>query len=261
MRFAARFGLHIEPRTAVAITQLRDGLGQISRERVHAELVGMLKAPHAGEAVRLLTRLRLVETLWPALVTHDPGLFRTERRLRALCDGVHWASIDAPDAATHVGFSPVVDLPFPLALAGFLWAARSPAGELPPAIGEGLRLSTNEGRTLRDIWRLADELVALLQGPSLPAVRPDDVVLIRLLRQPQADAALRLLVAEADNGPAAWPHSARTWLRALRRMRIRTPVVQWSPSLWVNGASLTALGYAPSPHYRVAIAAAEAVQL
>lgn len=261
VRFAARFGLHIEPSTARAIRELRDGLGQISRERVHAELVGMLKAPHAGEAVRLLTRLGLVESLWPALVEQDPELFRTERRLRALCDGVHWASIDAPDSTSHDGFSPVVDLPFPLALAGFLWAARSSDLELSSSIAADLRLSTSEGRTLRDIWEIADALVAMLKRPTLPTVRDDNVALIRLLRQPHADAALRLLVAEADNGPVDWPHSARTWLRALRRMRMRTPVAKWSPQRWVTGASLTKLGYSPSPHYRVAIAAAEAVQL
>ncbi len=261
VRFAARFGLHIETKTAAAIMRLRDGLGQISRERVHAELVGMLKPPHAGEAVRLLSRLGLAQTLWPALVAQDPGLRRTERRLRALCDGVHWASLETNLAPSRDSLPAVVGLPFALALAGFLWTARPTGGALPEGIAADLRLSTAETRMLRDIWRIADVLLASLCAPQLPAVRATDAGTARLLREPHADAALRLLIAEADNDPSGWPHSARTWLRALRRLRLETPIAQWRPQLWVTGEDLKRLGHAPSATFRVAITAAETVQL
>ena len=264
VRFAARFGLHIEPATAAAISRSHDGLSQISRERVHAELVGMLKPPHAGEAVRLLARLRLAERLWPTLIGRDPGLLRTERRMRALCDGVHWAALEGASSApgsSFEGHPSITGLPFTLALAGFLWAVWPRGGPLPEAIVAGLRLSVAETRAVREIWQSADGLIGLLLAPKLPPIRADDATLARLLRAPQADAARRLLIAEADTAPSGWPHSARTWLRALRRLRRATPVMTWRPALWVTGATLKALGYPPSPHFRRALAAAETVQL
>ena len=114
---------------------------------------------------------------------------------------------------------------------------------------------------LRDIWRIADALLAWLCVPQLPAVRATDADMARLLREPHADAALRLLIAEADNEPSGWPHSARTWLRALRRLRLETPIVRWRPQLWVTGEDLKRMGHAPSAKFRLAIAAAETVQL
>lgn len=261
VRFAARFGLHIERHTAAAITELRSGLGQISRERVHVELVGMLRAPHAGEAVRLLARLRLVEALWPSLLERDPGLLRTERRMRALCDGVHWAVHEDGGQREQPGLSPVIDLPFPLALAGFMWSLRLADSSLPDEVAASLRLSLAQSKRLRTIWTIASQLLHSLVAGRLPAVRADDARLARLLRQPEADAALRLLLAEADNVPEGWPHSARTWLRALRRLRLKTPAAQWRPKPFVTGSALKALGFAPSARFRPALQAAETVQL
>ena len=62
VRFAARLGFAIEPKTAKAIPPLADRLGRISRERIGLEVEAMLGAAEASqrsEAVRLIQRLHL----------------------------------------------------------------------------------------------------------------------------------------------------------------------------------------------------------
>ncbi len=59
VRFAARLGFAIEDRTAKAIRNAARYLGQISRERIGAEVMAMLTGPTPALAAALLQRLRL----------------------------------------------------------------------------------------------------------------------------------------------------------------------------------------------------------
>lgn len=52
LRFAARFGFQVEKKTGEAIRALSDRLSLISRERVAAELTGILAGAHAAEVLR-----------------------------------------------------------------------------------------------------------------------------------------------------------------------------------------------------------------
>src|SRR5690242_4540308 len=60
VRFAARFGYVIEPRTLEAIRKLASEINQVSRERIRDELTKMLTEGHAGTAFELLDRTGLL---------------------------------------------------------------------------------------------------------------------------------------------------------------------------------------------------------
>jgi poly(A) polymerase len=59
VRFAARFNLEIESRTAAAIRESAKNLGRISRERIGQEVRVMLVHPARADAIRLLQDHRL----------------------------------------------------------------------------------------------------------------------------------------------------------------------------------------------------------
>ena len=59
IRFAARLGFAIEPRTSAAIRANAKYLGQISRERIGQEVLAMLNGPRPALAIRLLQEHKL----------------------------------------------------------------------------------------------------------------------------------------------------------------------------------------------------------
>lgn len=65
VRFAARFGYEIEPRTFKAIRRLAPGIRQVSRERVRDELTKMLIEGHARKAFELLDEAKLLHEVLP----------------------------------------------------------------------------------------------------------------------------------------------------------------------------------------------------
>jgi poly(A) polymerase len=67
VRFAARFGYIIEPKTFSAIQQLASGINQVSRERVRDELTKMLTEGHAREAFLLLDKAGLLGEVLPEI--------------------------------------------------------------------------------------------------------------------------------------------------------------------------------------------------
>ena len=59
VRFAARLGFEIEPKTSAAIRAHARYLGQISRERIGQELLAMLQGPQPAQALDLLQQHKL----------------------------------------------------------------------------------------------------------------------------------------------------------------------------------------------------------
>lgn len=59
VRFSARLNFQIEQRTAASVRPLAKYLGQISRERIGAEVMAMLEHPNRAAAASLLEELRL----------------------------------------------------------------------------------------------------------------------------------------------------------------------------------------------------------
>jgi len=234
-RFAARFDLQIDGATRLAIETLAPTLARVSAERISAEVLAMLQAPSAPKALQWLADLGLAQQLWPQLVALDERLEQTQRRFISL-----QLAIVRPIAAQPAAFAPCVAIDAALAIATLFWPAQQHVGSLP----EDWRLSRDTATRLRETWLLASELSTIANEPTQPA-------LIRLLRSPQADAALLLLMAL----------SAEPKWQELRQLRAATPMTQWWPALWVTGDTLLAWGQAQGPHFRAALLAAEDAQL
>jgi poly(A) polymerase len=84
VRFAARFAMAIDPATQLAVRQLAATLQRVSVERISAEVLAMLTAPTAAQALAWLHDLGLAAVLWPQLLARDPQLRGAARRLAAL---------------------------------------------------------------------------------------------------------------------------------------------------------------------------------
>jgi poly(A) polymerase len=66
VRFAARLGFRLAPGLARALPEAAPRLGEaVSRERVGEEVGRMFDGPQAAEALRLLSRHRLLDVFWP----------------------------------------------------------------------------------------------------------------------------------------------------------------------------------------------------
>ena len=234
-RFAARFGLRVDQKTAQAIQEQAPQLARVSVERISSELQAMLTAPSASTALRLLADLHLDRVLWPELCAADPGLLRCQNSFKAL----HNQEVGAP----LLGMLAVPEgAQWPLALA----VLHQPLRPVRPAdLGRSLKLSRPHTQQLAAIWQLADALAQPVSDPEA----------IRHLRQDWADHALRLLLACAPESPHA------SWWHAQRQRRAATPKAHWWPVLAVTGDQLLQAGLAPGPAFRTALAAAEDAQL
>lgn len=255
VRFAARFGLQIEPRTREALVAEAAMLQRVSPERILQELRGMLVPAWAVRAVSMMGALGLHGVLWPKLARCDPGLERAAHRLAAVIDGLGDAQVGAAAAPGH--FAPVATLELPLGLCA-LFDDRLPQDRKGrDGFTRRLRLPLADGRAMDEISTLATALQGCGAAIGPPAAAdPRDPALARLLRQEHADAALLLAIARARL-------SGRSveGLRALRRLRAGTAIARWRPRLWVHGGTLRARGLAPGPAFKRAIAAAEDVQI
>ncbi len=241
-RFAARFDLTLEARTEQAIHALAPTLARVSAERVREELQSMLRVPTAPRALALIARLQLGEVLWPELAQLPDG--QTDASDRMTVGHREVARLRGAEVPAGHSVEQAIDLP--LALALVLYPVR--AAWTPDRLAERLKLARLEIRRLLTIWHIADGLPNPLPTLAVMQQTPD---WIRLLRMPDADAALIVRAALLPDGGAA----------ALRLERARVAHNTWSPELFVNGDTLRALGRRPGPQFRAALLAAEDVQL
>ena len=241
-RFAARFGLTLAPDTARAALELAPTLARVSAERVRDELQAMLRVPSAPHALQLIADLRLGEVLWPELAALPDG--QTDAAHRMTVAHREIARLRGEHLPDGHPLDQLLDLP--LALAVTLYPVR--AAWTPARLAATLKLARHELRRLATIWQLADALPTPLVDVQAAHRSPE---LIRLLRAPDADAALILRATLAPDGLAG----------QLRLDRARVPHDAWSPELFVSGDTLHALGRRPGPPFRAALQAAEDAQL
>ena len=246
VRFAARFGLQIEPATSAAMRACRDKLVAVSFERVQSELLSMLRGPDGHRAALLMAEHGLHAPIWPELERADPALGRTSERIRLLREQLAEGPAQLGEYVVCEELEPA------LATAAFFAATRGEDGRLPVVIRETLRLSNVQLRGLTEIYSVRDQILALATAaPSLEPVAPE---VIRCLRSEQGDAGLCLAMCDATE-------AQRDWLRRARQARAKASAARWAPTKWVTGARLREMGYAPGPSFRAALWAAEAKQL
>lgn len=209
VRFAARFGFAVEPRTAAAVARNADGLRRISGERIRDELEKILARPGAHGAMAMAADLGLTPHAFSERVvepaTWTAGMGRLERVARhrdpALCLAALLAGAGVPEIrrlARHWGAS----------------------------------------NALRDTlaW-LAANLPRWREGPTMPL--PD---LKRLLAHRDRRRLLRLWRAEERRveGREAIGRATLRRVRAIPRERIDPPPL-------VTGEDLKAMGLREGP--------------
>jgi poly(A) polymerase len=239
-RFAARFGLKIDPATAQAIRENAHKLPRIAPERICDELRAMFHPP-----TRIIAR------------GHLDALGLTPVLLRHLLEGKDASGSHASALFETVGGG--VELSFPLALVAYTLDRLIDAGEtvdrllssdsvhrILQALRTTLRLSNDDSASIDHILDVAP----ILHGP-MPGV-----------------AALKRFAARADSA------DARQLLRAIARAGSFAPRITQLEAAWnafppdsiappplLNGNDLQQAGFTPGPKFKPALDAAYDAQL
>jgi poly(A) polymerase len=224
VRFAARFGLTIEPRTADAIRRHAADLDGVSRERIGEEVRRMLTHASRARAAELLDTLGLATAVFG-----EPRPF----------DGRVMAALP-PDASYVCALTAML-------VGRGVWSPGSPgpvAASLTAA-RRALLLSNDERDSLRDalesLRRMAVEWDTLGEaGRKRLASGPGSADALTLLR---ALDPVRSTVVEADVGHLATRHGG-----------LRPPAL-------VDGDALIALGFTPGPRFATILTAVYDAQL
>ncbi len=164
-RFSARFGEGALDRDGLsACVRHRTGLGRLSRERVRAECMKLLVAPHAGPVVRAMGERGILGALFGFA---DPG--RLERAI-----AIETAGGLAPDGLSRLAALCVI------------------VEEDAERLGERLRLSNAEGE------RLLGAASALARLHGVAAAPPEDLLRRLLFAFGRRGASDALLLAQAE---------------------------------------------------------------
>jgi len=212
VRFTARFGFHLDERTAAAVRHHAASIARVSAERIREELEKMFAYPTRASAVSLMSDLGLLEHLW---------------------SGSQWPA----ERVAHVTGT-LAHLPekadFTLSLAALL--VDEPPDRVP-VVGQALRCSNDQIKN--SSWLVAHK--ADLDGAA--TMRLADFK--KLLAHDRFDdlLALHRALCQAEGRPLA-PNEA-----ACRR-RASIPTDEIAPPPLVTGEDLIARGLAPGPRFR-----------
>lgn len=221
VRFAARFGLRIDPATEAAVQRFAHDLAAVSRERIGNEVRRMLAHPSRTRAVELAESLGL-----SASILNEPPAATDLSRMAALG----------------------ADAPFAAALAAWMLGRSADGRTMHSAPGDFAHADDSRARQRR--WRDAlvlsnDECAALEAGLALRA----QVV----AAWDAGDAAARKRMAAAAGfqigrsllEAEGWPGAAR--LAAELAHLAKSGI---APQPFVTGDDLVALGLRPGPGFR-----------
>jgi len=221
-RFAARFGLRVDPATESAVRRFADDLGAVSRERIGNEVRRMLAHPSRARAVELVESMGLGRS-----VLREPDA-ATDRSLLAALQ---------PGAGLEQG------------LAAWMLGRPGPAGP-----GD---VSSVRQRAWRDALVLSNDECSVLAAilGSVPRLRQgwtagDKAARKRMAASLGFHGALGLLSASGDPVAAG----IRAQLPALEAEGI-------APPPWVTGDDLVALGMRPGPAFKPLLDRAYDLQL
>ena len=224
VRFAARLGFTIEPRTLEAIQRLGRHLLSISPERVWQELEQVVTAPTRAAGWTWLIRTGLHDHLVGGWTCTKRAADDIRRRLEHL-----------PNQAVEA----------PLALAA-IWCDESP--EEVARLCRALRLSNRQAAAV--VWLVR----------SLPDVRLGPALQLADLKMLMADDSWPQLLELLRVDELARGSSAQVFDRLKQRAsEIRKD--QISPPPWVTGDDLHALGLEPGPRFGRILQAAYRAQL
>jgi len=261
VRFAARLGLEMEPRTMAAIRACASEIGQVSCERIRDELTLMLTEGHARRAFELLDTTGLLAQVLPAAVrmkgVEQPPQFHPE--------GDVWTHSMLLLEKLQAG------VPATLAWGALLHDIGKPATYQPPNpavpgdrirfnghVEVGVRMTEAIAARLRFSNEDAAQMVALVKNH----MRFGDVkqmresTLKRFLRLPRFEEhlALHWMDCMSAHGDLELYEFAKRRYEAASAETIR-------PKLLVTGRDLIQAGYRPGPEFKSMLEAAEDAQL
>ncbi|HET6466442.1 MAG TPA: CCA tRNA nucleotidyltransferase [Nitrospiria bacterium] len=254
VRFAARFGYVIEPKTEAALRDLAGQIHQISAERIRDELKKMLTGPNPSDSISLLIQTGLMKTILPEVLAmagvEQPKEFHPEG-----------------DVLTHTMLLlRNLDLPsFELAMAALLHDVGKPptfsirdrirfdnhcevGARMTEAICGRLRLSNEQTE------RVADLVRDHLRFKDVQQMR--ESTLKRFLRQPFFSDHLELhrLDCLASHGDLTNWEFCKKKLAELGPEEIR-------PKRLLTGDDLITMGYPPGPLFSKILTLLEDAQL
>ncbi len=256
VRFAARFGYIIEPKTLAAIQQLASGINQVSRERVRDELTKMLIEGHAREAFLLLDKAGLLREVLPEICAmkgvQQPPEFHPE-------GDVFVHTLLLLQGLPH---------PCPPTLA---WGAllhdvgKPPTFRVAPDrirfdnhVDVGVKMAEEICRRLRFSNTDSEQILALVANHMRFADVPrmKDSTFKKFVRMPQFEEhiALHRLDCQAS-------HCDLDTYNFTRDRVARIPPETIRPTPLITGADLIAAGYQPGPRFKEILSLVEDAQL
>jgi poly(A) polymerase len=261
VRFAARLGLEIEPRTMAAIRAAASEIGQVSLERIRDELTLMLTEGHAQRAFELLDESRLLAYVLPELLrmkgVEQPPQFHPE--------GDVWVHTLLLLEKLAPGVSPT------LAWGALLHDIGKPATFRPPDpkkpgdrirfdghVEVGVRMTEEMLGRLRFSNDDTAQIVALVKNHMRfgDILQMRESTLKRFLRLPKFEEHLALHWMDASSA-----HGDLRLYEFAKQRYEATPVETVRPKLLVTGKDLIAAGYRPGTEFKTMLEAAEDAQL
>jgi poly(A) polymerase len=231
IRFAARFGLMIEPSTGDAIAGHAEHLARISPERIAEELRLMLTPPTRATAWQMIRRYAL-----------DGVLFR----FVGLPGAAAHPEIVGPRSSVFERVAPGSAIPFGLALASaaieHALARVADLSDLPSlsvrqyvkGVRHALRVSNDESDQMEGTLH-GLELLLGNASPTIPALK-------RFLARPTAALTRALLAALPSELPGRRAN--------LERQLAELEQTDFAPPPLISGDDLTAAGLTPGPLFK-----------
>ncbi len=261
VRFAARLGLAIEPRTMAAIRAAAPEIGQVSFERVRDELTLMLTEGPGRRAFELLDETGLLAQVLPEVVkmhgVEQPPQFHPE--------GDVWVHTMLLLEKLQPGVSAT------LAWGALLHDIGKPATFRPPDpkkpgdrihfdghVEVGVRIAEEILGRLRFSNEDTEQIVALVKNHMRfgDIMQMRESTLKRFLRLPKFGEHLALHWMDVSSAHG----DLRLYEFAKERFEA-TPVETMTPKLLVTGQDLIDAGYRPGPEFKAMLEAAEDAQL
>jgi poly(A) polymerase len=261
VRFAARLGYEVEPRTMTAIQAAASEINQVSQERIRDELTLMLTEGRARRAFELLDQAGLLAQVLPEAVkmhnVEQPPQFHPE--------GDVWVHTMLLLEKLPAGASPT------LAWGALLHDIGKPATFRPPDpnkpgdrirfdghVEVGVRIAEAILSRLRFSNEDTEQIVALVKNHMRfgDILHMRESTLKRFLRLPKFEEhlALHWMDASSAHGDLRLYEFAKQQLEA-------TPPETFHPRLLITGKDLIDAGYRPGPQFKAMIEAAEDAQL
>ena len=256
VRFAARFGYTIEPRTFQAIQKTASQIDQVSQERVRDELTRMLTEGHARQAFLLLDESGLLREVLPEIEAmkgvEQPPQFHPE-------GDVFVHTLLLLERLPH-------PCPITLAWGALLHDVGKPATfrvapdriRFDGHVDVGVKIAEEICHRLRFSNDDTDQILALVDNHMRFAhvQQMKESTFKRFVRMPRFDEHLQLHRMDCEAS-----HGNLTSYNFTREKMASMPPAAMRPMPLITGDDLIAIGYRPGPQFKKILAAVEDGQL